>query len=127
MNEMNATISGLATTTFSAFPLGIIVISVILTVLLLTALSSAWFRRFSKAFGYIATSILYFVKGLLTIGTGYLIYLLANVTSEVTSDIPPIYYVYVLLGYIGCSIIGYVATKLYDKLKKQSKKNVRRH
>jgi hypothetical protein len=112
MNEMNATISGLATTTFSAFPLGI-----------LTALSSAWFRRFSKAFGYIATSILYFVKGLLTIGTGYLIY----VTSEVTSDIPPIYYVYVLLGYIGCSIIGYVTTKLYDKLKKQSKKNVRRH
>jgi hypothetical protein len=123
----NATSTGLsAMSSFTVWPLGLIAVSVILIAILLTALSSAWFKRLSKAFGLVGKSILYFIKGALTVGAGYLIYWLVEFAGKAGSEIPPEYYAYAIGGYIGCSLIGWIATKVYNKIKEQKKKSKRR-
>lgn len=128
MNEaLNATSTGLsATATFATFPFAIIIVSAIIIAILISALSSVWFRRLSKAFGLVGKSLLYFVKGILTVGTGYLIYWLVDFAGKAGKEIPLEYYGYAVGGYIGCSLIGWIATKIYNKLKEQKKKSKRR-
>jgi len=101
----------------------IVIVSILLGVLV-AAYSSEWFKRFYKTFSVLGKSFTYFLRGSLLSGIVACAYWLFDMLSCLTSEgtIPWEYFVYAILGYVGMSIIGYYATKVYDALKARHKK-----
>jgi len=105
--------------------LGVILVATIGIGILLMAFSTNYFKRFFKLFGLIGRSLFYFIKGALTVVAGYLIYYLGDLLGKTASQIPFEWIVCGIVFYVGCSVLGWIVTKVWRKIK-INYKNLRR-
>ena len=118
----NATMTGMSTVSSWLPTLGVAIVATIGIGILLAAMSTNYFKRFFKLFGYIGRSVFYFIKGALTLASGYLIYYLGDLLGKSASQIPLEWIVYGITFYVGCSVLGWIVTKVWGRLKANYKK-----
>lgn len=77
------------------------------------------YKRLWSAIKWYAKSLIYTAYGFVLCGVVGGIYLICNSVASAASSIDPMIVVYVVGGYVGVTILGYVGVLVYRKLREQ--------
>jgi len=112
--NLNATQSGMITNGVDSS--GLLVMIVLIGIL---AIFTAFMLTDQKRFDYIVDAMVavvrsckYAIVGIITLLTGYAIYLLCNVIADSTKGIDPMWYVYAIGGYIALTVVGHIVVRI---------------
>jgi len=125
----------LVTNTTAGFSLAsilpIVLVGGVILGVLFASFSSKFFRNFWTSVGLLSKSFLYFLIGSAIFGSGYALYYIFSKIGEAVhqAKIPPEYFLYGVLAYVGLALLGWVGTKVggkaianYKQYKKETKK-----
>jgi len=110
---MNATYSGIGTV---ATMMPILILGCVLFGITLAVFSADWIRRYMGMFNLLGRTFTYTAKGGLISVCGYALWSVSSFVGEMAGYIDPMIYAYVVSGFIGLTMIGYVGDKAYIRL-----------
>ena len=104
----------------SAFPF--ITIIIIIAILVGLAISVVLSKKLLKFMEKIGVTLGYTFRGLAVSIFGIVLYSMLNVVGDSVTSIPLEYYLYGLIIFAIVTLIGYVSTKIYEKIMSNMKK-----
>lgn len=120
--NVSSVVYGLGAIGPSPAGLGSIILITLLIGFGLTVLSFAMFSRFAKYLTLMGKTIVDAVIGTIVLATLYGLYWLTQLTGRAIEGVPPIYYAYILAGFIVCAIMGKISVKAVERLEGHYKK-----